>query len=95
MNVYCAFKRPMRKTYSGMVKPERPSNAFQPSLPNRKLTDWCVPDSGAQKSSTKMIATPMRCQYTDTSLSRATRRTLKVLSRPWMKSTTARMRIVA
>ena len=38
-----------------------------------------------------MIATPMRCQYTDTSLSRATRRTPKVLSSPWMKSTTARI----
>ena len=84
----------MRKTYSGMVKPERPANAFQPSLPNRKLTVWWLPDEGAQKSSTKMIATPMRCQYTDTSLSRATRRTLNVLSRPWRPRTTARMRIV-
>ena len=85
----------MRITYIGTAKPERPSNACQPSLPNRKLTDWCVPDSGAQNSSTKMIATPMRCQYTDTSLRRATRRTLNVFSRPWMPSTTARMRMVA
>ena len=41
-----------------------------------------------------MIATPMRCQYTETSLRNATRRTLNVFSRPWMKRTTARMPIV-
>ena len=41
-----------------------------------------------------MIATPMRCQYTETSLRSATRRTLKVFSRPWMNSTTARMPMV-
>ena len=85
----------MRKTYSGMEKPERPLNASQPALPKRKLALWWLPEDGAQNSRMKMIATPMRCQYTDTSLSRATRWTLNVLSSPWMPRTTTRMRMVA
>src|SRR5674476_1015296 len=94
VNVYCAFSRPMRKMQSGTENPESPLNAFHPSLPNRNETDWWECEEGAQYRMTTMTATPIRCQYTETSLRRATRRMPKVFSRPWMKRTTARMAIV-
>ena len=77
MKVYCAIRKPIRNTYHFELKPERLTNLVK----TNEAEAWWL---GTNTSTMAMIATPRMCHQAETSERKATTRTPKVLSRPWI-----------